>query len=166
MHSDYAERLHDADLRRFDWTKAQQLRGSALKLWMVFTSTRVPYRSVLDSRDGLELVEIPLTLDHCNALGVYNSNDAGRRRTLNEARSRPLVPVLRSTRRPRPGQLPARQYANHRSPPRSHGRTTARRKNCGCWWRSSRSRRWMIGFAVCSGSSGGSGERDRDSCAN
>jgi hypothetical protein len=88
MHSNYGERLHDADLRRFDWTKAQQLRGSALKLWMVFTSTRVPYRSVLDSRDGLETVEIPLTLDHCNALGVYNSNDAGRRRTLNEAGER------------------------------------------------------------------------------
>jgi len=88
MHPDYAERLHDADLRRFDWTKAQQLRGSALKLWMVFTSTRVPYRSVLDSRDGLEMVEIPLTLDHCNALGVFNNNDAGRRRTLNEAGER------------------------------------------------------------------------------
>jgi hypothetical protein len=36
----------------------------------------------------LELVEIPLTLDHCHALGVYNNNDAGRRRTLNEAGER------------------------------------------------------------------------------
>jgi hypothetical protein len=88
MHSNYGERLYDADLRRFDWTKAQQLRGSALKLWMVFTSTRVPYRSVLDSRDGLETVEIPLAVEHCQALGVHNSTDAGRRRTFTEAGQR------------------------------------------------------------------------------
>ncbi len=34
------------------------------------------------------MVEIQLTIEHCNALGVHNSNDAGRRRTLNEAGER------------------------------------------------------------------------------
>ena len=88
MHPDYAQRLNEGDLRRFDWTKAQQLRGVALALWMVFTSPRVPYRPVFESREELEMVEIPLTLEHCQALGVHNSTDAGRRRTLNEAGQR------------------------------------------------------------------------------
>ncbi len=34
------------------------------------------------------MVEVPLTLAHCQALGVHNSTDAGRRRTLNEAGGR------------------------------------------------------------------------------
>ena len=87
LHPDYAQRLAESDLRRFDWTKAQQLRGVALALWMVFTSPRVPYRPVFESPD-LEMVEVPLTLEHCHALGVRNAADAGRRRTLNEAGQR------------------------------------------------------------------------------
>lgn len=85
MHPDYSQRLGEGDLRRFDWTKAQQLRGVALALWMVFTSPRVPYRAVFEASEDLEMVEVPLTLEHCHALGVHNSADAGRRRTLNEA---------------------------------------------------------------------------------
>lgn len=85
MHPDYTQRLGETDLRRFDWVKAQQLRGVALALWMVFSSPRIPYRPVFESAAGLEMVEVPLTLEHCNALGVHNSSDAGRRRTLNEA---------------------------------------------------------------------------------
>jgi hypothetical protein len=85
---DYAQRLAESDLRRFDWTKAQQLRGVALALWMVFTSPRVPYRPMLEGREKLEMVEIPLSLQHCHALGVRNSADAGRRRTLSQAGAR------------------------------------------------------------------------------
>lgn len=88
MHPDYTQRLAETDLRRFDWVKAQQLRGVALALWMVFTSPRVPYRPVFETTGDLEMVEIPLTLEHCHALGVHNSTDAGRRRTLNEAGGR------------------------------------------------------------------------------
>ena len=88
LHPDYTQRLAESDLRRFDWTKAQQLRGVALALWMVFTSPRVPYRPVLERQGELELVEIPLTLEHCHALGVRNAADAGRRRTLNDAGQR------------------------------------------------------------------------------
>ena len=84
LHPDYTQRLAESDLRRFDWAKAQQLRGVALALWMVFGSPRVPYRQMLDDPE-LEVVEIPLTLEHCQALGVWNAADAGRRRTLNEA---------------------------------------------------------------------------------
>jgi hypothetical protein len=88
LHPDYTQRLAESDLRRFDWTKAQQLRGVALALWMVFTSPRVPYRPVFERPGELEIVEIPLTLEHCYALGVQNAADAGRRRTLNEAGQR------------------------------------------------------------------------------
>jgi hypothetical protein len=88
LHPDYTQRLAESDLRRFDWTKAQQLRGVALALWMVFSSPRVPYRPVFERRGELELVEVPLTLEHCHALGVRNTADAGRRRTLNDAGKR------------------------------------------------------------------------------
>ena len=87
LHPDYSQRLAESDLRRFDWAKAQALRGVALALWMVFSGPRVPYRRVLEDPE-LEVVEIPLTRDHCHALGVRNSADAGRRRTLNEAGQR------------------------------------------------------------------------------
>jgi len=85
LHPDYSQRLADADLRRFDWTKAQQLRGVALALWMVFTSPRVPYRAVYDGGQALEMVDVPLTIEHCHALGVHAATDAARRRTLSEA---------------------------------------------------------------------------------
>jgi len=88
LHPDYTQRLAESDLRRFDWTKAQQLRGVALALWMVFTSPRVPYRQVFEAPNDIEMVEVPLTLEHCHALGVRNAADAGRRRTLNEAGQR------------------------------------------------------------------------------
>jgi hypothetical protein len=88
LHPDYTQRLGEADLRRFDWTKAQQLRGVALALWMVFSSPRVPYRSVFERRGELEMVEIPLTIEHCHALGVRAATDAARRRTFNEAGAR------------------------------------------------------------------------------
>lgn len=88
LHPDYTQQLASTDLRRFDWTKAQQLRGVALALWMVFSSPRVPYRDLYDAPDDLEIVEIPLTVDHCHALGVRASTDAARRRTFNEAGSR------------------------------------------------------------------------------
>jgi hypothetical protein len=85
LHPDYAERLAGADLRRFDWTKAQQLRGVALGLWMVFTSPRVPYRQLLSERGEFETVEVLLTAEHWQALGVRAGTDAARRRTLNQA---------------------------------------------------------------------------------
>lgn len=85
LHPDYTERLAGADLRRFDWTKAQQLRGVALALWMVFTSPRVPYRPLLSERGELETVEVLLTPEHWQALGVRAGTDAARRRTLNDA---------------------------------------------------------------------------------
>jgi hypothetical protein len=88
LHPDYVQRLAESDLRRFDWSKAQQLRGVALALWMVFTSPRVPYRPVLDGREKLEMVEIPLSLEHCHALGVTAGADSARRRTLNQAGTR------------------------------------------------------------------------------
>jgi hypothetical protein len=88
LHPDYTQRLAESDLRRFDWSKAQQLRGVALALWMVFTSPRIPYRPMFGSSADLEMVEIPLTEDHCYALGVRASADAARRRTLNEAGQR------------------------------------------------------------------------------
>lgn len=89
LHPDYAQHLADADLRRFDWSKAQRLRGSALAMWMVFTSPRVPYRSMLgSSTPDVEYVDVPLSVEHCQALGVRNSTDAGRRRTVNEAGAR------------------------------------------------------------------------------
>jgi hypothetical protein len=85
LNPNYAGRLRESDLRRFDWTKAQQLRGVALALWMVFTSPRVPYRPVFDRPADHEIVEVPLTVEHCHALGVRNAADSGRRRTLNDA---------------------------------------------------------------------------------
>jgi hypothetical protein len=88
LHPDYTQRLAESDLRRFDWTKAQQLRGVALALWMVFTSPRIPYRPMFGASGDLEMVEIPLTEQHCYALGVRASADAARRRTLNEAGQR------------------------------------------------------------------------------
>ena len=84
LHPEYVKRLAGSDLRRFDWAKAQQLRGVALALWMVFTSPRVPYRQVLEDPE-LEMVEVPLTPESCAALGVFNQQEAGRRRTLNHA---------------------------------------------------------------------------------
>jgi len=88
LHPDYTQRLAEADLRRFDWTKAQQLRGVALALWLVFTSARVPYRPLLGKGGDLEAVEVPLTLEHCRALGLRASEDWDRRRTLNDAGAR------------------------------------------------------------------------------
>lgn len=88
LHPTYTERLAESDLRRFDWAKAQQLRGVALALWMVFTSPRVPYRATLERTGDYETVQIPLTLEHCHALGVHAATDAARRRTLNEAGKR------------------------------------------------------------------------------
>jgi hypothetical protein len=88
MNPNYAARLRDADLRRFDWTQARQLRGAALMLWWVFTSDRVPYRSVIGSTEDLEMVEVALTPKHCHALGVTAGADKDRRRTLNEAGER------------------------------------------------------------------------------
>jgi hypothetical protein len=88
MHPDYTQRLGETELRRFDWTKAQAMRGVALTLWMGFTSPRMPYRPVFDAPQDLELVEIPLTIEHCHALGVRASTDAARRRTFNEAGAR------------------------------------------------------------------------------
>ena len=85
LHPDYTQRLAESDLRRFDWTKAQRLRGVALALWMVFTSPRVPYRPVFEAREELDIVEVPLTVEHCHALGVRAGTDAARRRTFNEA---------------------------------------------------------------------------------
>jgi hypothetical protein len=85
LHPDYTQHLAESDLRRFDWTKAQRLRGVALALWMVFTSPRVPYRPVFEAREALEVVEVPLTLEHCHALGVRAGADAARRRTFNDA---------------------------------------------------------------------------------
>lgn len=67
MHPDYTQRLGEAELRRFDWTKAQAMRGVALTLWMGFTSPRMPYRPLFDAPRDLELVEIPLTVEHCHA---------------------------------------------------------------------------------------------------
>jgi hypothetical protein len=88
LHPDYTHRLAESDLRRFDWAKAQRLRGVALALWMVFTSPRVPYRAVIERAGELEVVEVPLTLEHCQALGVQAATDAARRRTLNDAGKR------------------------------------------------------------------------------
>lgn len=55
---------------------------------MVFTSERVPYRPVLERPGDLEVVEVPLTNEHCHALGVRAATDAARRRTLNDAGGR------------------------------------------------------------------------------
>jgi len=88
MHPDYTQRLGETELRRFDWTKAQAMRGAALTLWMGFTSPRMPYRPMFDAPQDLELVEIPLTVEHCHALGVHASTDAARRRTFNDAGAR------------------------------------------------------------------------------
>lgn len=85
MHPDYAGHLAATELRRFNWAKAQELRGVALALWMVFSSPRVPYRPVFEATGDLETVEIPLLEEHCHALGVRASTDAARRRTFNDA---------------------------------------------------------------------------------
>ena len=88
LHPDYGQRLAEADLRRFDWSKAHQLRGVALALWMVFSSPRIPYRGLMGERGELEMVEVPLFPEHCEALGVRAAADAARRRTLNDAGER------------------------------------------------------------------------------
>jgi hypothetical protein len=84
LHPDYSQRLAESDLRRFDWAKAQRLRGVALAMWMSMTSPRYPYRPRLED-PRTEVVEVPLTVEHCNALGVRTATDAARRRTLNQA---------------------------------------------------------------------------------
>ena len=88
MHPDYTQRLGETELRRFDWTKARAMRGVAVTLWMGFTSPRMPYRPVFAASEPLEVVEIPLTVEHCHALGVRSGADAARRRTFNEAGAR------------------------------------------------------------------------------
>lgn len=85
LDDEYVRHLATAELRRFDWTKAQKLRKVALALWMIFSSPRFPYRPVFGSLDGSESVELPLTVEHCNALGVRAGTDSARRRTINEA---------------------------------------------------------------------------------
>lgn len=85
LDDEYVRHLAGAELRRFDWTKAQQLRKVALALWMIFSSPRFAWRPVFGSSEGLESVEFPLTVEHCHALGVRASTDAARRRTFNEA---------------------------------------------------------------------------------
>ncbi len=87
LNDNYVRALADADLQRFDWAKVHRLRGVALALWLVFTSPRIPYRSVMEDPD-LELVEIELTRQHCRALGVTAATDAARRRTFNDAGER------------------------------------------------------------------------------
>ena len=85
LHPVYADHLAGSDLRRFDWAKAQQLRGVALSLWMVFTSPRIPYRASLEDGRDMQFVDVALTAEHYQALGVRAATDAARRRTLNEA---------------------------------------------------------------------------------
>lgn len=85
MHPDYVQRLAEADLRRFDWSKAQSMRGVALALWMTFTSPRMPYRPVFEAPEELQILEVPLTESNCHALGVHAGTDAARRRTFNDA---------------------------------------------------------------------------------
>lgn len=84
LHKRYCQRLAQSELRRFDWAKAQQLRGVALALWMVFGAPRLHYRPVLEDA-GLQMLELALSAEHCHALGVRAGTDAARRRTLNEA---------------------------------------------------------------------------------
>lgn len=85
----YVRRLSDAELRRFDLLKAQQLRGAALAMWLLFSSPRIPYRSLFGSGEsGLVSVDVPLTEAHCHELGVKNAQAAGRRRTINQAGER------------------------------------------------------------------------------
>lgn len=85
----YVRRLSDAELRRFDLLKAQQLRGAALAMWLLFSSPRIPYRSLFGAhRSGLVSVDVPLTEAHCHELGVKNAQAAGRRRTINQAGER------------------------------------------------------------------------------
>jgi hypothetical protein len=88
MHPDYTQRLGETELRRFDWNKAHVLRGVALTLWMGFTSPRIPYRRVFEAPDDLQVVDVPLTLENCHALGVRSGTDAARRRTFNDAGAR------------------------------------------------------------------------------
>lgn len=40
---------------------------------------------VFEAREALDIVEVPLTLERCHALGVRAGTDAARRRTLNDA---------------------------------------------------------------------------------
>ena len=85
----YADRLAQSELRRFDWSKAHQLRGTAMAMWLLFGSPRVPYREYFGGGDPeLEHVWIPLTIEQCQALGVHASPDAARRRTLSQAGAR------------------------------------------------------------------------------
>ena len=88
MHPDYTQRLGETELRRFDWNKAHALRGVALTLWMAFTSPRIPYRRVFDVAEDLQVVDVPLTVENCHALGVRAGEDAARRRTFNDAGTR------------------------------------------------------------------------------
>jgi hypothetical protein len=95
LHPDYTQRLAETDLRRFDWTKAQNLRGVALALWMVFSSPRVPYRPLFEASDALEIVEVPLTVEHCHALGVHAGltlHAGGRLTRRARASARPTAP--------------------------------------------------------------------------
>lgn len=85
----YTGRLREAELRRFDWSKAQKLRGVALAMWWLFTSPEIPYHSVLGaSEDGLEKTEAALTPEACALMGVLSGQPAGRRRTINQAGER------------------------------------------------------------------------------
>jgi len=117
LHPDYTERLAGADLRRFDWTKAQQLRGVALALWMVFTSPRVPYRPLLSERGELKTVEVLLTPEHWQALGRARRHRRGQaanaqRRRSASVRRRQVFRCLRGPRRPR-----AEELSSHRPAP-------------------------------------------------
>jgi hypothetical protein len=43
---------------------------------------------MFDAPRDLDLVEIPLTVEHCHSLGVRSATGAARRRTFNEAGAR------------------------------------------------------------------------------
>jgi hypothetical protein len=89
FHQAYVARIRAGDLVTLDWEKLRALRGVAKTLWLQLSAPRFMFRPVPGQPDH-EWIEIPLTTEGHQALGVHATEERDRRRTLNQAGRRIL----------------------------------------------------------------------------
>ena len=89
FHQAYVARIRAGDLVTLDWEMLRALRGVAKTLWLQLSTPRFLFRPVPEQPDH-EWIEIPLTSEGYQALGVHATEERDRRRTLNQAGRRIL----------------------------------------------------------------------------
>ncbi|MTD47296.1 hypothetical protein GKE82_24125 [Conexibacter sp. W3-3-2] len=92
LHPEYVDRLLEADLRRFDWSKTHKLSGVGLKLWLIFSDRRIRYLPAkpwelppgITAQPGetLEWCQVELTPENAAGLGVTAARRVDRRKPL------------------------------------------------------------------------------------